>query len=164
MKTNEPKTDSRPLAERITQSTLETQINHLRLSPQGTPTVQIYDAGKQNVAAFVYEADGQLFTEASNVTHETGRTPRQLAEDVAELRAALTTATEALAFVRTDVSPECEATVTDAIDAARAILAKTDSCKPQTCATAPCDRCRGMGWVPSMTAADTDPCPKCQLP
>jgi len=82
MKTNELKTDSRPLAERITQGTpLETQINHLRLSPQGTPTVQIFDAGKQNIAAFVNEADGQLFTEAFNVTHETGRTPRQLAEE-----------------------------------------------------------------------------------
>ena len=50
---------------------------------------------------------------------------RSMDEDIVELRAALATATEALAFVRTDVSPECEATVTDAIDAARAVLKKT---------------------------------------
>jgi hypothetical protein len=25
-----------------------------------------------------------------------------------------------------------------------------------------CPRCGGMGWVPSNTEADTDPCPKCQ--
>ena len=54
---------------------------------------------------------------------------RSMGEDITELRAALTTATEALAFIRTDVSPECEATVTDAIDAARAVLAKTEPSK-----------------------------------
>ena len=25
-----------------------------------------------------------------------------------------------------------------------------------------CPECQGMGWVPSKTEADTDPCPKCE--
>ena len=27
-----------------------------------------------------------------------------------------------------------------------------------------CSRCGGGGWVPSMTEADTDPCPECSFP
>ncbi|WP_264499972.1 hypothetical protein [Luteolibacter flavescens] len=27
-----------------------------------------------------------------------------------------------------------------------------------------CPRCHGMGWVPSRTDTDTDPCPQCSLP
>lgn len=40
-------------------------------------------------------------------------------------------------------------------------LRAAEGCAPMTGSLVECPRCYGMGWVPSNTEADTDPCPLC---
>jgi hypothetical protein len=40
-----------------------------------------------------------------------------------------------------------------------------DDAADECCPPPPvCKTCRGMTWVPSLTDADTDPCPECSFP
>jgi len=100
--------DTRPLAERITQGsarTLELQVNHVRLTPRGAPTVQVFDEDRENVAVFVEHAHGELFNEAFTVCHETRRTPRQLVDERTELIAALRENMKTVKIYSEDAAP-----------------------------------------------------------
>jgi hypothetical protein len=52
----------------------------------------------------------------------------------------------------------------NAIGETRAIANADEKTSPNETTPRICRRCHGMGWVPSMTNADTDPCPRCSLP
>lgn len=96
-------TDTRPLAERITQGPM-----HVYKHEHWWPTVRtiadknILDADCSMSKGEWHEnmpeamANAELVTEAFNVTHETKRTPHQLADERAELIAALTRSQELL--------------------------------------------------------------------
>ena len=45
---------------------------------------------------------------------------------------------------------------------AKMVIDALNRCNP--IASRACLQCGGMGWVPSMTDADTDPCPECLFP
>lgn len=139
MKTNEPKTDSRPLAERITQGIAEgTMIRKTYDGCMTQESIVIRSTGDENgtvaeVTGFIgfplseeNKADARLIVQAFNVAHETGRTPRQLAEDVKELRASC----EALLAIvdrlhRDTYAPNVSSDWKEQADA-RAVLAKTE--------------------------------------
>ena len=81
--------DTRPLAERITQGPVASR-------DKTSQPVHIHNAGNPARAiANVYgnsetiDANAELVIETFNVTHETKRTPRQLADERAELIATL---------------------------------------------------------------------------
>lgn len=101
-------TDTRPLAERITQSRLETQVNHARLTPQGTPTVQVFDDTRCNVAVFVNESDSEIFTDAMNTAHRTRRTPSELAVERDELLKRVEELEKSLEMLADDIEMEAE--------------------------------------------------------
>ena len=91
MKTTE---STRPLAKRITPEAPRidpeclSTLDDIKYTP-----VWIENAWEGDPEA---EANVELIAEAFNVTHETGRTPRQLADDRAALIAALTDCAESL--------------------------------------------------------------------
>lgn len=86
---------TRPLAERITQGPAEIFDTYSATFSNETPgrvedvwEIQCREAG--NTPCYATNEDDAFFVvEAFNVTHETGRTPRQLADERAELIAAL---------------------------------------------------------------------------
>jgi len=124
---SESKTAARPLAERITQRkegfTAQMYVNEkqtLYASDRIGVTAE-WDLAHLNMCGLktsVCEANAELIAEAFNVTHETGRTPRELAEDVRELRAALEPFLSGADAMGWDTTK------------ARAILAKTGSKQP----------------------------------
>ena len=100
---NTTTTDTRPLAERITQgltylwpTTWAGGSDSHQIDGKNTVWIESEDHGEiarlrtdsGKVTDNVY-ANAELIAEAFNVTHETGRTPRQLADERAELIAAL---------------------------------------------------------------------------
>jgi hypothetical protein len=88
---------TRPLAERITQGTAVFDIEAVHASKPGCFLITDGTQDPLNgiaVACIHKEhgeriANAELIAEAFNVTHETGRTPRQLADERAELITAL---------------------------------------------------------------------------
>jgi hypothetical protein len=46
---------------------LEIQTNHLHLTSAGGPSYHVYDEHRQNVAAFVTQADAELFVSAPDL-------------------------------------------------------------------------------------------------
>jgi len=79
---NTTDTPTKPLSQRITQGpvTSEGGTLYIKQSPSGMLTYKAYVGTSDNA---------ELIAEAFNVTHETGRTPRQLADERAELIAKL---------------------------------------------------------------------------
>ena len=85
MKTNTETPTTRPLAERITQGPVRVNQNpsfaHIAVDGDGVlAKIRGTFTGRNEDIAHA-----EILVEAINVTHETGRTPRQLAEERAEL-------------------------------------------------------------------------------
>lgn len=60
------------------------------------------------------------------------------------------------------VSPAYRAAKDRAWKTAEELVGKQPIRADLDCPRRPCSRCNGMGWVPSKTGTDTDPCPKCE--
>jgi hypothetical protein len=74
-------TEQKPLAERITQGRMHAfQLSDYTIIGEAPPLPGAHIA--RLVTRPDMEANAELIAEAFNITHETGRTPRQLAEDV----------------------------------------------------------------------------------
>jgi len=133
-------TDSRPLAERVTQGAVTCTFLQRAYGDTKQESAQIHVAeGDGDIARVVSfagfaltaedRANAELIAEAFNITHETGRTPRQLAEDVKELRAAMLPLLAIVDRLHRDIYAPNESSDWKEQADARAILAKTEPTK-----------------------------------
>ena len=87
-------TETLPLAKRITQGPVKKhRAEGLSRAPQSWGLRYEITSPELFVGFTLERSDAELIAEAFNVTHETGKTPRQLADENAELKRSLSTMT-----------------------------------------------------------------------